>query len=74
MPSISLEENYIGCLKLKPSNVNEIVGSIFKDDTVDTSFVLNYKQTIYASLTRLIKKGIVESFIKDGVKFYKMTS
>jgi len=54
--------------------VNEIAEIIFKDEAVDSSFISSYKQNIYASLTKLIKRGTVSSFTDNGVKFYKIAS
>ena len=73
-PHGELNRRIIECLKVKPSSVNEIAEIIFKDEAVDSSFISSYKQNIYASLTKLIKRGTVSSFTDNGVKFYKIAS
>lgn len=67
-----LGRKIIECLKLKSSNMNEIVEYIFKDEIVDNSFVAKYKQNIYTALNKLIKRGVVATFTDSNTKFYKI--
>lgn len=67
-----LSRKILECLKIKPSSVNEISDYIFKNEAVDDKFVLKFKNNIYATTTKLIKRSIVDSSIVNGVKIYKI--
>ncbi|MBE3023015.1 hypothetical protein [Campylobacter sp. 7477a] len=67
-----LTKKCIECLKIKSSSIDEIMQFLFKDEKVDSVFIANYKQNIYALLSRLIKRNSISYFIDNGVKFYQI--
>lgn len=73
-PHGELNRRIIECLKIKPSNVNEIAEYVFKDEEVDDALVAKYRQNISSLILKLIKRGTASLFIDNGVKFYKIAS
>ena len=66
-----LTKKIIEFLKTKQGGIDEVADFVFDSDELSK---YKHKQSVYALMNRLVRRGILSSFIDNGVKFYKIAS
>ena len=66
-----LTKKIIEFLKTKQGSIDEVADFVFGEDELSK---YKHKQSVYALMNRLVRRGILYSFADNGVKFYKIAS
>ena len=66
-----LTKKIIEFLKTKQGSIDEVADFVF--DSAEQS-KYKHKQSVYALMNRLVRRGVLSSFTDSGVKFYKIAS
>ena len=66
-----LTKKIIELLKTKQGSIDEVADFVFDSDELSK---YKHKQSVYALMNRLVRRGVLSSFTDSGVKFYKIAS
>jgi hypothetical protein len=66
-----LTKKIIEFLKTKQGSIDEVADFVFGKDELSK---YKHKQSVYALMNRLVRRGILYSFTDNGVKFYKIAA
>lgn len=66
-----LTKKIIELLKTKQGSIDEVADFVSDSDELSK---YKHKQSVYALMNRLVRRGVLSSFTDSGVKFYKIAS